>query len=58
MNSIKIKSLLFLFVIITTACTKDNSSDTKEFTVDFEKFTLDNGLQVIFHIDRSDPVVA
>lgn len=29
-----------------------------DFTVDFEKFTLPNGLQVIFHIDRSDPVVA
>ncbi len=58
MNSIKIKSLLFLFVIVAAACTQDNSSDTKEFKVDFEKFTLDNGLQVIFHIDRSDPVVA
>lgn len=58
MNSIKIKSLLFLFVIVAAACTQDNSSDMKEFKVDFEKFTLDNGLQVIFHIDRSDPVVA
>jgi zinc protease len=28
------------------------------FKVDYEKFTLPNGLQVIFHIDRSDPVVA
>jgi len=26
--------------------------------MNFEKFTLDNGLDVIFHIDRSDPVVA
>ena len=26
--------------------------------VDFQKFTLPNGLEVIFHIDRSDPVVA
>ncbi len=26
--------------------------------VSFEEFTLDNGLKVIFHIDRSDPVVA
>ncbi|MFC0251639.1 M16 family metallopeptidase [Massilia consociata] len=26
--------------------------------VDFQKFTLPNGLDVIFHIDRSDPVVA
>jgi len=26
--------------------------------MNYEKFTLDNGLDVIFHIDRSDPVVA
>jgi len=26
--------------------------------IDYEKFTLPNGLQVVFHIDRSDPVVA
>lgn len=29
-----------------------------EFYVNFEKYTLDNGLEVVFHIDRSDPVVA
>lgn len=28
------------------------------FKIPYEKFTLPNGLQVIFHIDRSDPVVA
>lgn len=28
------------------------------FKVDYQKFTLANGLDVIFHIDRSDPVVA
>lgn len=28
------------------------------FSVQYEKFTLPNGLDVIFHIDRSDPVVA
>jgi len=28
------------------------------FKVDFQKFTLPNGLEVVFHIDRSDPVVA
>ena len=28
------------------------------FTVEFETFSLENGLQVIFHQDRSDPVVA
>ncbi len=28
------------------------------FRIDYEKFTLANGLDVIFHVDRSDPVVA
>lgn len=27
-------------------------------SISFEKYELDNGLEVIFHIDRSDPVVA
>ena len=26
--------------------------------IDFQKFTLANGLEVVFHVDRSDPVVA
>jgi zinc protease len=29
-----------------------------EFTIAFEKYTLDNGLEVILHTDHSDPVVA
>lgn len=28
------------------------------FRIEYEKFTLPNGLDVLFHIDRSDPVVA
>ena len=28
------------------------------FFIDYEKFTLPNGLEVIFHTDRSDPIVA
>jgi len=33
-------------------------SDKVNFKVEYEKFKLDNGLEVVFHIDRSDPVVA
>jgi len=60
MKLFKIKSLFIIFLLIAASCKQDanNASETKEFKVDFEKFTLDNGLQVIFHIDRSDPVVA
>ena len=34
----------------------ETGSDTK--LVDFEEFELDNGLKVVLHVDRSDPVVA
>ena len=47
--------------IILVACTtnKSNTSPVKaDLNLEYEKITLDNGLEVIFHIDRSDPVVA
>ena len=28
------------------------------FKIDYEKFTLDNGLEVVLQVDRSDPIVA
>jgi zinc protease len=48
-----------LFVLVS-CCTgfKDNAEEEKALRINTEKFTLDNGLQVVFHIDRSDPVVA
>jgi zinc protease len=54
------KSLLSLLVLFTTFCSfsQNKTEKSKEFKVAFEQFTLDNGLHVILHIDRSDPVVA
>jgi zinc protease len=51
---------LLLFAVVLIACQKLSKSNTAktEFKVDYEKFTLDNGLQVVFHVDKSDPVVA
>jgi zinc protease len=34
------------------------NSQPLSFKIPYEKFTLPNGLQVIFHVDKSDPVVA
>ncbi|WP_435313671.1 M16 family metallopeptidase [Cellulophaga fucicola] len=53
-------ALIVLFVVSCKEKSEQKTEETAktEFKVEFEKFTLDNGLQVIFHIDRSDPVVA
>jgi len=61
MTSFKLKPFLVLLLLTVFTCKTDKEQNTEteqEFKVEFEKFTLDNGLQVIFHIDRSDPVVA
>ncbi|RAJ11931.1 M16 family metallopeptidase [Olleya aquimaris] len=58
------RTLKFLFVItilILFSCGTNNSStsnSTDDFKIDYEKFTLDNGLEVILHEDHSDPIVA
>ncbi len=45
-------SLLLLLLFAGTV------QSQQSFKVPYTKFTLPNGLQVIFHVDRSDPVVA
>jgi len=59
-SKMRIRSLLFsLLMLITASVAFTQKTVTKAtFKVDYEKFTIPNGLQVIFHIDRSDPVVA
>ena len=50
---------LFLSLLITTnACQNMDKKTTTEFKIDFEKYTLENGLQVVLHEDHSDPIVS
>jgi zinc protease len=48
----------FCMLLASTVTTAQPTTPKASFKVPYEKFTLPNGLQVIFHIDRSDPVVA
>ena len=41
-----------------TVLKSEMSEKDPELIIKFEKFTLDNGLEVVLHIDRSDPIVA
>ncbi|KCZ52115.1 M16 family metallopeptidase [Hyphomonas pacifica] len=41
-----------------TAPNETEETDSGEFKLDYEKFTLNNGLEVVLNVDRSDPIVA
>ncbi|TYB76319.1 M16 family metallopeptidase [Bizionia myxarmorum] len=53
---------LFALIGICMSCaTKPQTNvpnSEKEFSIAYEKFTLDNGLEVILHQDNSDPIIA
>lgn len=55
-KKILVVALCLILSIISVSAQKVAPKATLK--VDYQKFTLPNGLQVIFHIDRSDPVVA
>ncbi len=52
-------SFLLLLLVILLGC-QPNSKDSQSnsFSIDYEKFTLENGLEVVLHEDHSDPIVA
>jgi len=52
-----IKKILFIAFAISIAACNTGKKGT-DLNVPFEKFELKNGLQVVLHIDKSDPVVA
>ncbi len=53
------KICIALFVAtFLIGCKTPNGEKTKELSVNYKKIELDNGLDVVFHIDKSDPVVA
>lgn len=54
----KIFKTLFLFTFIGFFSQVQAQNTSADFSVDFETFNLENGLKVILHQDKSDPVVA
>ena len=62
----KILTAGFSVLLFATGCNGANTgtksktqvSGSTDLSIDFEKFTLDNGLEVVLHQDISDPVVA
>lgn len=60
MNTSKFQNTLLVVALLAmiSACTSVKDESDAALSVDFEKYTLDNGLQVILHQDHSDPIVS
>lgn len=58
MKIAKICLVIFCLLVSSFGVSAQKKADSPTFKVEYEKFTLPNGLEVIFHVDRSDPVVA
>ena len=52
------KIILLVLIVCISACNLYKKESSEDFNLEFEKFELDNGIDIIFHIDRSDPVVS
>ncbi|WP_218598358.1 pitrilysin family protein [Polaribacter sp. NJDZ03] len=52
---------ILLVLLATTcllSCKKSSEENTPELSINYKKIELENGLDVVFHVDKSDPVVA
>jgi zinc protease len=47
-----------LLLLLAAIMLSGTNPEEKQLKIEFEKYTLANGLDVILHIDRSDPIVA
>lgn len=53
--------LWFLFIsLLFVACKNgnENSEETAKLSIEFEKYELENGLDVVLHQDKSDPIIS
>src|SRR5690554_4858653 len=48
----------FLLSVLLFMISCQKPTEAESFSIPYEKFVLDNGLEVILHVDKSDPIVA
>lgn len=53
-----IATIMIVLMVFVSACTSGGGESSDKLSLEYEKFTLDNGLDVVLHQDDSDPIVA
>lgn len=49
---------VILLTMIFLSCQQEKTTGSDELSIDFEKYQLENGLDVVLHADKSDPIVS
>jgi zinc protease len=49
---------LAALLLVLSACAPSADQGSEGLSIDFERFQLENGLDVVLHVDRSDPIAA
>lgn len=57
-SKIQFSLIATLFIFSISSCNIDGEQQETSLSIDFEKYKLENGLQVILHQDHSDPIVS
>ena len=57
MKTFRLRAAPILLAVLAAACDATPADDAP-VSIDFERFELDNGLEVVLHVDRSDPLAA
>jgi zinc protease len=58
LKKIALMAFTTLGLLAFVACKSDTAASGDKLAIEFEKYTLDNGLQVVLHHDKSDPIVS
>ena len=51
------KKISFIFLITIFLMNNCSNKQNNTFSIDYEQYQLDNGLTIILHEDKSDPIV-
>lgn len=57
-SKFKFSLMAILLITIISGCNIEKEQQETSLSIDFEKYQLENGLQVILHQDHSDPIVS
>ncbi|UCG28835.1 MAG: insulinase family protein [Bacteroidales bacterium] len=57
-RKIAFQGIFSLLILCLFSCQQEKPAASDELSIDFEKYTLENGMDVVLHIDKSDPIVS